>query len=366
VTNDFAIINKKGTFNRFVNEKSRNFLGEFKRGIALYCPIICFFVVIEGLFFCNVASEIFSKKQNDFFFNGCNSYGSFINDNTVLLSGNIHSEATISINISRQISELFLPCVHAGDYTEKQNLNLDPQRLSGSNGNFVICDSPIQFENFGGGINKTSRHKFVVKKVTECRETEDQLMRNLLESTASVVNCVGGVNGDVPTEITTADCENICAVLVTSNADYITELEEGQNKFGTGPIRDCFVALSSSSLIPNLRVMANFLHKAQYPKPDSGLTSEYGSVSNIRFLVTSAGSVTANASLLGANVFNTFVVGQESYSSIYLDGETAKFIYHPPGWGDDPAELRSTCAWRFAHARVITNDSWLINLRSTL
>jgi len=198
------------------------------------------------------------------------------------------------------------------------------------------------------------------------RETEDQLMRNLLESTASVINCTGGVNGDNPTEITTADCENVSAVLVTSNADYISELIEGENKFGTGPIRDCFVALTSSSLIPNLRLMAGFLHKAQYPKPDSGLTSEYGSVSNIRFLTTSAGSITANASLRGANVFNTFVVGQESYSSIYLDGETAKFIYHPPGWGDDPAELRSTCAWRFAHARVITNDSWLINLRSTL
>ena len=31
--------------------------------------------------------------------------------------------------------------------------------------------------------------------VTKCRQTEDQLMRDMLASTASFINCVGGVNG---------------------------------------------------------------------------------------------------------------------------------------------------------------------------
>jgi hypothetical protein len=34
--------------------------------------------------------------------------------------------------------------------------------------------------------------------------------------------------------------------------------------------------------------------------------------------------------------------------------------------GDDPSELRQTAAFRFAHARAITNDAWIINLRATL
>lgn len=38
----------------------------------------------------------------------------------------------------------------------------------------------------------------MVKKVTESRETEDQLIRDMLEATASIINCVGGVNGDNP------------------------------------------------------------------------------------------------------------------------------------------------------------------------
>ena len=41
-------------------------------------------------------------------------------------------------------------------------------------------------------------------------------------------------------------------------------------------------------------------------------------------------------------------------------------IYHPPGHGDDPAELRQTAAWRMAQVPRITNDAWIIALRCTL
>jgi hypothetical protein len=34
--------------------------------------------------------------------------------------------------------------------------------------------------------------------------------------------------------------------------------------------------------------------------------------------------------------------------------------------GDDPTELRQTAGFRFAHARAITNDAWIINLRATV
>jgi N4-gp56 family major capsid protein len=96
------------------------------------------------------------------------------------------------------------------------------------------------------------------------------------------------------------------------------------------------------------------------------LSAEWGSVSNVRFVLSSRGSVTPNASLLGADVYNIFITGQEAYTSVQLDGETAKFIYHPPGHGDDPAELRQTAAFRFSHARTLTNDAWITNLRATL
>ena len=198
------------------------------------------------------------------------------------------------------------------------------------------------------------------------RETEDELMRGLLESTASFVNCVGGTNGDNPTEPTAVDFEGVVATLQTADADFIGDVVEGENKFGTGPVRDSYFCMASTRLIPRIQAMAGFISKAQYPSQLNILSAEWGSVNNTRFVLSSRGSVTPNSSLLGADVYNMFVTGQEAYTSIELNGETAKFIYHPPGWGDDPAELRQTASFRFAHARAITNDAWIINLRATL
>lgn len=171
---------------------------------------------------------------------------------------------------------------------------------------------------------------------------------------------------DNPTEPTAADFDTVVTALQNADADFIGEVVEGENKFGTGPVRDAYFCMASTRLIPRLNAMAGFISKAQYPSQLNVLSAEWGSVSNVRFVLSSRGSVTTAASLLGADVYNMFVTGQEAYTSIQLDGETAKFIYHPPGHGDDPAELRQTAAFRFAHARAITNNAWIINTRATL
>jgi len=191
-------------------------------------------------------------------------------------------------------------------------------------------------------------------------------MRTLLEATAAVINCTAGVNGDSPTEPTAADFETVVTSLQNSDAEFIGDVVEGENRFGTGPVRDSYFAMASTRLIPRLQAVAGFISKAQYPSQLNTLSAEWGSVNNIRFVLSSRGSSTANSSLLGATVYNMFITGQESYTSISLDGESAKFIYHPPGYSDDPCELRQTCSYRFSHARAITNNAWIINNRCTL
>ena len=50
------------------------------------------------------------------------------------------------------------------------------------------------------------------------RQTEDQLTRDMLASTASFINCTGGVNGDNPTEITRSDVDTVVRTLLGNNA----------------------------------------------------------------------------------------------------------------------------------------------------
>ena len=57
----------------------------------------------------------------------------------------------------------------------------------------------------------------------------------MLASTASFINCVGGVNGDIPTEITRSDVDEVVRTLLDNNAYTIMDNIEGEDKFGTAP-----------------------------------------------------------------------------------------------------------------------------------
>lgn len=187
----------------------------------------------------------------------------------------------------------------------------------------------------------------------------------MLASTASFINCTGGVNGDVPTEITRSDVDVIVRALLNNNAYTILDNIEGEDKFGTAPVRDAYFALASTQLTGNLDNVAGFIHKNNYPAPMNALRSEWGAIGNLRFLVSSIGSVSANASTNGADVYNIFCVGMEAYACIEQDGYSASFIYRPPIY-DGPLALNASVGYKFAEVPRITNDLWVLNLRATL
>lgn len=197
------------------------------------------------------------------------------------------------------------------------------------------------------------------------RQTEDQLTRDMLAATASFINCTGGVNGDIPTEITRTDVDEVVRALLNNNAYTIMDNIEGEDKFGTAPVRDAYFALCSTQLTGNLDAVPGFIQKNQYPAPMNALRSEWGAIGNLRFLVSSIGSVSANASSLGADVYNIFCVGMEAYACVEQDGYSATFIYRPPIY-DGPLALNASVGYKFAECPRITNDLWVINLRATL
>ena len=138
------------------------------------------------------------------------------------------------------------------------------------------------------------------------RQTEDQLMRDNMAATASFLNCVGGVDGDVPTEITRSDVDAVIRTLANANAQTLTVGIEGEDRFGTAPVRDAYMALGSTQLIGDLEQVSGFISKFNYPNQANTLQAEWGCVSNLRFMLSSIGSSSANASALGNTVYNIF------------------------------------------------------------
>jgi N4-gp56 family major capsid protein len=227
-------------------------------------------------------------------------------------------------------------------------------------GTYILLNEQVTLQNQDPVLNEAAQRLGV-----SLRQTEDELTRNMLASTASSINCVGGTNGDNPTEISREDVDEVIRTLADNNAYTIADNIRGEDRFGTAPVRDAYFSLASTKLIGNLENVTGFIAKAQYPSPMQALREEWGSVSNLRFLLSSIGSVSTAASNLGADVYNMFCCGMEAYAVVEQDGASAEFIYRPPVY-DGPLALNASVGYKFAQVPRITNDAWVINLRTTL
>jgi N4-gp56 family major capsid protein len=140
---------------------------------------------------------------------------------------------------------------------------------------------------------------------------------------------------------------------------------QAENRFGTGPARDAYLALGHVRIIKDLNGINGFLAKTNYGNQHKSLSSEWGCVNNVRFLVSSVGSITPTASSFGNDVYNIFVQGLEALSCIELDNYAARFLYRPPVFSD-PLFQNVTLGYVFAEVPRILNDLWIINMRCTL
>ena len=198
----------------------------------------------------------------------------------------------------------------------------------------------------------------------QMRETEDSLVRDMMAATAAMIHCLGGTNGDNPTNISSADVSFVVQALLGNDAKTLADNIEGADKFGTGPIRSAYMALAHTSITADLNAVNDFLHASKYPSQASLLPSEWGSIQNLRFFVSSDGSITPNASANGADILNIFCVATEGVMMVEQDRYRSQFIYRPPIYSD-PLAQNASIAWKMAFASRIVNDAWVINMRAT-
>ena len=243
-----------------------------------------------------------------------------------------------------------------------------PQLLSALNvdcamsfyGSYVMINEQVTLQAQDAPLNEATRRLGVSAK-----QTEDVLLRQALESSLVSINATSGVNGDLPTEVNTTDLQGVYKTLMKASAKPFLSGIQGENRFGSSPTREAFVALAHSELIGQLDACQGFISKWNYPNQNTTMDEEYCSIANTRFMLSPIGSVTANASMLGNDVYNIFIMGQEAFASVKMDQYSMQFIYLPPQYSG-PLALNCSAGYRFSHASVIQNDSWLAKFRVTL
>lgn len=193
--------------------------------------------------------------------------------------------------------------------------------------------------------------------------TLDTLIRDMMVGTASTIACTGGQNGNTPTEITDPDVLRIQKALRQGNAEFLTPIVEGENKFGTAPSRASFWGFMSVDLEDDLEQVSSFNSVANYANQTTTLMAEWGQTRNIRWL-TSTNGFNDGAS---PPVYSSFVLGREAYGVVKLGAMQAQLIVKPLGSAGtaDAIDQRSSVGWKVPFSTRLLNDNWLARVTST-
>jgi N4-gp56 family major capsid protein len=227
-------------------------------------------------------------------------------------------------------------------------------------GQYMYVNEQVVLQNEADVIEN-----FSMRLGISMRLSEDRLMRDMLAASASSINAVGGNNGDNPTQISVSDVSAVTSTLITADALTVLDSIEGENRYGTAPVPNSFFALAHASLTKDLDALGNdFTRTIRYPSQTNILKAEYGSVGQLRFLISSQGSISKNASRLGRDVLNIFCVGIEAIACIYANEFSSQFIYLPKEFSGGLAQ-NITLGMKFFEAPRILNDLWIATLKVT-
>lgn len=225
-------------------------------------------------------------------------------------------------------------------------------------GNFVTITNQVELTVEDRVLNEASR-----LLAQNLAQTVDEVTRDVLASTSSVLQCSNGVNGNTPTELTKADIDSAVTTLLGNDAEMISDVVVGRDAFGTAPVRPAFWAYIDTALLDDLEAVSNFINSANYPNQQSVLDSEWGATGNVRWLYTSVGSVSSASPA----VYNNFIIGKEAYAVVHLRSETGEFYVEPLGSAGsaDPLHQRGSVGWQHPFVARILNDAFMLNLEAT-
>jgi N4-gp56 family major capsid protein len=225
-------------------------------------------------------------------------------------------------------------------------------------GNYVMITNQVELTVEDRVLNESAR-----LLAQNLGQTMDEVTRDVLASTSSVLLSSNGSNGQTPTELNKLDIDIAVKTLLGNEAEMISQVVTGIDAFGTAPIRPAFWGYMDTDLLDDLEQVSNFQPTSSYPSQQTVLEAEWGATGNVRWLYTSVGSVSSAAT----PVYNNFIIGKEAYAVVHLGSESGEFYIEPLGSAGsaDPLHQRGTVGWQHPFVSRILNDAFMLNLMAT-
>jgi len=231
-------------------------------------------------------------------------------------------------------------------------------------GDFVHITDVLEF---------TCENKILNVAVSELNDqmlrTEDELIRNVIVSSASVTTCS---KGDVAaTDFNETDINTITNTLQNGDAEEVTPLIKASTGQGTSPVLASYWMLAHTALNSDWKNVSGYLSIGEYPSQRGVLEAERCSINEVRILASSVahkeGSATAAFPSSAGTYYYCPIIAKHAYGVVDLKKANAKLILHPRGTGgpSDPLNQRQTAGWKNMNVCRILNDYNIQVLRGT-
>lgn len=110
---------------------------------------------------------------------------------------------------------------------------------------------------------------------------------------------------------------------------------------------------------------ADWIDVKKYNDTEDIKEGEIGKLYGMRFVESSEAKVISSAAAGGLSVYCTFVVGEDAYASVEVEGGNLQYILKPLGAGNDPLNQRRTAGWKAMKTAVILDDSRMVRIEHT-
>ena len=192
----------------------------------------------------------------------------------------------------------------------------------------------------------------------QMRNTEDQLVRDVLAASASSTTCSNGT--PTGTLLNKTDINSVRQTLRSANAKYMTSLIVAAQGQGTSPIKPSYWGIADTDLEDDLESVAGFKSTANYPNQGPVHVSEWGQTNNVRWITTTQGFVSSGT-------YSLPIIGQKAYGMININGGNAQAIVKGLGSSGtaDPLNQRATVGWKMWQVARILNDAFIHVLKCT-
>lgn len=205
------------------------------------------------------------------------------------------------------------------------------------------------------------------ERLTYCFQlTQDQLVRDAMASTTSMVYATGGTNGLTPSNLSAADFAQVNTALLRNKAMKFTVGIPGEDKFATSPIPATYLALGHTDLLQSLNEIPSFVPTHQYSNVVPAFPAEAGSINYFRICLSAEGLLIPTGASNGDPLYEVFCCAREAVGDVEMSNYGVRLIYASPEITEPRFQTAASLAVKWSQAPTILNDAWIIRLRCTL